>query len=50
MNILKELYTIKEKLINEQVESPFGLKTIVVVKPHHDKEKLYILNSMEKYE
>lgn len=48
MNILKELYTIKEKLINEQVESPFGLKTIVVVKPHHDKEKLYITLDNEK--
>ena len=48
MNILKELYTIKEKLINEQVESPFGLKTIVIVKPHHDKEKLYITLDNEK--
>lgn len=48
MNILKELYTTKEKLINEQVENPFGLKTIVVVKPHHDKEKLYITLDNEK--
>lgn len=48
MSVLKELCATKEKLVNEQVESPFGLRTIVVVNSHPDKEKLYITLDNEK--
>lgn len=42
MNSLQDIYNAKKKLINEQIESPFGLRYIIAVRPHSNKGKLYL--------